>query len=157
MKGTYVGRACAWELTSSKNTKTEEMLVKFSLEDGSYVYWDGWLTGRAWQRTVEALKACGWDGVSIEEMEGMGTKEVELVLEEEEYEGTVRTKVKWVNAIGGGQMRVARPMEGDERRRFLAKMQARLGHTGPAKKASAPPQQRKQAPSKPPADDDIPF
>lgn len=152
MKGTFTARACGWELTKSKNKGTEEMLVKFVLDDGTYVYWDGWLTEKAWARTVDSLKACGWDGVSMETMEGMGTLDVELVLEEEEYEGVTRTKVKWVNPIGGAPMKVSSPMTGDERRRFLAKMQARLKQAGPA--AAPKPAQKTSAPVQ---DDDIPF
>jgi hypothetical protein len=152
--GKFNGRAIKWELATA-TTGTEYILVKFCLDDGTYVYWRGFMTDKTWARTVEALKYCGWDGADFgslfneEADNGMGTSDVELVLEEEEYEGKTVTKVKWVNALGGAPMKVQGAMSGEERRRFIAKMQARLGSTG-----KVPPT---KPTTRPAPDDDIPF
>jgi hypothetical protein len=157
MKGTFTATPEDWQFGSSDNNN-EYLLVKFRVEPGGeIVYWRGFFTEKTWRRTVESLKHCGWDGqelASLDDMtaqNGMGTSSVELVLDEEEYEGEMRTQVRWVNKIGGQPLKVKAPLEGEAKRRFLARMQARIS-------ASSPPTAPKPAGKKqPPPEDDIPF
>ena len=63
------------------------------------ITWVGWLTQKTAKRVAESLRACGWVGSGINDMTGLGTKDVNLVIDEEEYKGKVTTRVKWVNAL----------------------------------------------------------
>lgn len=144
MRGRFTARAFEWEWAVSSNG-TDYILVKFALDSGEHVYWRGFFSEKTRDRTAESLRHCGWDGVDLERLEGLGTKDAELVLEEEEYKGEVRTQVKWVNAIGGGAMKVKGSMSGEDRRRFFARMNALVS------KPASP------AAKKPADDDGIPF
>jgi hypothetical protein len=156
MKGRFNATPEDWQFGTSENGN-EYLLVKFRVEPaGEAVYWRGFFTDKTWQRTYEALQHCGWDGAEIASLDdmtaqnGMGTSGVELVLDEEEYDGEMRTQVRWVNKMGG-QLKVKVPLEGDAKRRFLARMQARINATSPI---SAPPKPQSK---KPVPGDDIPF
>lgn len=79
-------------------------------ETGKDRYWTGSLKeGRAQEITVDALLVCDLKSDEIEKL-ALGTasgllntdKEVQLTIENEEYEGKTYEKVKWVNEVGGG-------------------------------------------------------
>ena len=157
MKGKYEATPEDWQFAVAESG-TEYVLVRFRIDStGDHAYWRGFFTDKTWQRTIESLQHCGWDGVELSTlddmaaMNGMGTKSVELVLEEEEYKGELRTKVAWVNPLGGKPMAVKSALEGDARRRFMAKMQARIDATSP-NPATKPEPKKKPDPM-----DDIPF
>lgn len=143
------GKAVEWELGYSK-TGNEQIGVRFEFLDGDRgsITWYGYFTDKAWLYTVENLKTCGWDGKSLAALDGMGTREVELVLVEDNYDGTPRLKVKYINAPGGGGLAMKMPMTANERRSFAERMQARMGG-----RPSAPP----PAPTPARPDDDLPF
>lgn len=108
MQGRFVARAVAWGITrAGKNGDGKERAeVKFQLKDQPVqrVY-HGYFTENTAERTLQSLEYCGWDGVSLRAMNGMGTRDVELVIEEEIFEGKTRDVVRWVNEIK--PMRVA--------------------------------------------------
>lgn len=73
--------------------------------------------------------------------------EVEIVVEDEEYQGSVTAKVKWINKIG------SRPSGGPGvRDRLHALLSGR-----PAPLVSQPRQQSQMEPFAPVADDDVPY
>jgi hypothetical protein len=100
MIGTFKARAKEWGLGHSANGK-EQVAVMFELaggeHDGQSITWFGYFTEQTVDRTLDALRYCGWEGDNLAELDSLDANEVELVLDEEEYDGKVRTKVKWVN------------------------------------------------------------
>jgi hypothetical protein len=86
----------------------DQILVTFAiLEDGPHknkkVYWYGHFTEKTADRTLESLEHCGWDGASLVELKGFGSKEVELdVGLEQGDDGKEYVRVRWVNRLGGG-------------------------------------------------------
>lgn len=62
-------------------------------------------TEKTIERTLESLEYCGWNGYSIAELDGLGSKEVEIVLDYEEYEGKQYLRVKWINKPRGAQVK----------------------------------------------------
>lgn len=56
------------------------------------------LTDKTEARTCEALMSCGWTGKDWQNLPGYGSKEVYLVLEDEQNGEYTNTKVKWINA-----------------------------------------------------------
>ncbi len=169
--GTYVARAVEGQLGHSKQG-TERVAVRFEIVEpadvaGQSIIWDGWLTEKAFDRTVESLRAAGLTGDDLATLDGLGSQNVELVLAEEEYQGEVRTKVKWVNRLGGGPGRLTvGAMDADAAKSFAARMRSRVAGVGKPAGAPAAPPARAKAPARtaapapaplPVADEDIPF
>jgi hypothetical protein len=98
--GTYKARAREWALGMSQNGK-EQIAVLFDLvggpHDGQSITWFGYFTDAAVDRTLDSLRHCGWSSDNLAELDGLDQNEVEIVVDEEFYEGKTRTKVKWVN------------------------------------------------------------
>lgn len=118
--------------------------------------------------TVEDLKTLGWSGQDLDQLEQLradgkiGAEEVELVVDHEEYNGEWNARVKFINRTGGGMVRLKKPMQGDELKRFSARMRDRLRASAgaPRKSASTPAagNGHPNAPGNGPgATDDIPF
>lgn len=145
---------------------SEQVAVRFGITEGEckgrYITWYGYFTEKTTDRTLESLRACGWEGDDLFALDGITKNEVELVIEEEEgQDGEIRPKVRWVNAAGGLALKSRMP-EGDARA-FAARMKgAVVAHrqkTAPSaerREQRRPPQSRNNEPP-PPTDDDMPF
>lgn len=181
-KRIYRAKAMSWGLgISGEGTpkEKEQLAVEFQvLTEGapeSALTWYGYFTEATADRTIEAMRYMGWTGTDFAALEGLDANEVELVVEDEEYEGNVRAKVQWVNKPGG--LGIKAPLVGDRLKTFAAQMKGRVAQfdaaggrpaPAPAKPAAAKPAPaaRKMPPIKdgdsrpeppPLADADIPF
>lgn len=100
-------RAIARDFVLGKSsTGKEEISVLFEIvEDGTNkgkrITWYGYFTEGTIDRTLESCENAGWDGNSPD-FQGIGSKECVIVIEDEEYQGKINAKVKWVNAGGRG-------------------------------------------------------
>lgn len=71
--------------------------------EGRRIKWWGSLTDKAMEITCRALENCGWDLQDFEKMNGFGSRDVELdVQEEADQNGEMRPRVKWVNRPSTG-------------------------------------------------------
>jgi hypothetical protein len=108
LAGTHRARAEEWQLGVSSTGK-EQIGVMFQLiggaHEGKHITWFGYFSDGAIDRTLESLRHCGWDSDNLAELDSLGANEVELVIEDETYEGKTRSKVKWVNRISRLQMK----------------------------------------------------
>lgn len=103
-------------------TGTDQIAILFDISDGpfagqritGYVYF----TEKAGDRAIESLEHCGWDGDSLAELKGMGTKEVEIVCAEEDYNGKKQMKVQWINSPGGRGMAMHETMSPEQKLAF---------------------------------------
>lgn len=148
--GTYRARAKGGEFGYTQNN-AEQIAVLFAIlgdddaETGEHITWFGYFTEKTQQRTLEALRYCGWTGNDLTDLVGLGGAVVEIVVEQEEYNDKWQAKVKWVNRPGGGAVKLAKPMGDKEKRAFAARfrnMAAGIPAVGatPAKApASKPP------------------
>lgn len=63
----------------------------------------GWFTGEAAKYTTEALVKAGFHGTKVEQLNVPGAidpkHKVEIVVQEDTYEGVTRAKVKWINKV----------------------------------------------------------
>ncbi len=84
----------------------------------------------------KTLTTCGWDGVDPEELAGLGSRVVELVVEEREYNGKLYPNVKWINTPRGGDGMAHHQMGEEQRSDYGATMRSLLG-LGP-KRPTAP-------------------
>jgi len=160
-------------------TGKQQLAVTFEYQDENgargYVTSYHFFTDAALPWTVEALRALGWDPeendwnvLTLDDTPVLRGREASLVLEEEEYEGKVRTKVRFVNALGGAGVErlapdAAKAFASDLRRRL---MQAAPPRAGAAKRGASPAAAGpRPAATTPPASDpgpdlnldDIPF
>ncbi len=106
MKGTFIARAVSWGITKSSTGK-QRAEVKFQIKDQQVQRtWYGYFTENTAERTLKSLEYCGWNGGSLKEFArgpefdcGMGSRDVELDIFEETFEGETRDKIRWVNEI----------------------------------------------------------
>ena len=149
LAGNYIARARHWKYgRSSKGTDFVELTFHVAAES-EYIKAYLYLSEAAWPRSCESLKACGWDGADFGDLAGMGSQDVEIVVAEEEYDGKISYKVKWINPIGGAG---APELDDKDRRTLIAKMNARIkSMQGHSAKPKAKPAKKDEA------EDDIPF
>jgi hypothetical protein len=121
--GTYVARATEWDLGTTDNGK-DYIGVLFRIEEGEAVgqtiTWYGYFTEKTEQRTIESLRYCGWEGHNFADLNGLDKNLVKIVVDEEEYEGRIRTKVQWINRLGS--MAIKNVMDDKARAAFAARM-----------------------------------
>lgn len=125
LAGTHRARAREWDL-DVQNGK-ECVVVRFELvggdHDGKSIQWWGYFTEKTVDRTLDSLRHCGWASDSLAELDGLDANEVELVIDDEEYEGKWRSKVKWVNRPS--KLFTKAPMNAQERAAFAARLRGK--------------------------------
>jgi len=124
---------------------------------GRHITWYGYFTDATFDRTVESLRLCGWIGDDLDNLQGIDTNDVMLVIEHEpDQDGVIRARVRWVNAIGGVAM--ANRFDADAARSFAQRMKGRVMALKQGGGNAATPQPRPAtAPASASKDDDIPF
>lgn len=78
-------------------TGTEQVEAVLRVED-ERITWFGYLSDRALVRTIESLRAMGWQGDDISDLRSCEGNECEIVVEDEDG----RLRVRWVNALSSG-------------------------------------------------------
>lgn len=118
--GTYLATALEATLGAA-DTGTPYIGVLFHLKEaGAKLTWRGFFTEKTQERTIEALRACGWKGDDLSEVSFPAGNEVEVVVANEEWDGKVHPKIQWVNAIRGPAVKNA--MSAGERKAFAERM-----------------------------------
>lgn len=106
--GKHKARAVEGALVEVGDKQTPAVSVIFEIIDGDSagdrIKWDGWLTEKTTDRTMESLRYCGWSTDMLDDLRGISDNEVQLVIEPEvnERDGKTYPRVKWVNRLGGG-------------------------------------------------------
>ena len=104
--GTYIAKIVGTKIgTTSKGDPQVE--VRFENDDGEHISYFGYFSSKALPFTLKTLKTCGWDaaehGMDVTSLHGSTAlvgKQVEVVVEDNEYNGKVNQKVAWVNSLG---------------------------------------------------------
>lgn len=144
-KRIYRARAKTWGLGET-GTGKEQVAVEFNvLTEGAAdqgLVWYGYFTDATLERTVESLRYMGWKGEDPSDgLPGLDANEVELVVEDEEFEGRTYAKVQWVNKPGGLALKA--PLTGEKAKAFGAAMRDRIraidASKGERKVAPKPP------------------
>jgi hypothetical protein len=164
--GRYRARAVQGVLgRTSKGT--EQVAVEFQLYDaegvpGASITWFGYFSDATFERTIESLRHCGWVGDDLSDLTGIDSNEVSLVIENEEYQGKLYPKVRWVNAPGGG-VALREQLSATEAKSFAQRMRSRILAMSQGKALKGPTSGARRAPAgappEPPphTDDDMPF
>lgn len=150
----YLARAEQWGLGETSTGK-EQVAVSFKIltpdADIKSIAWHGYFTPQALDRTIESLRICGWEGNDLSDLRGFDKNEVALVIDDEDYNGETRAKVKWINRAGGG-LALKTPLSGDKLKAFALSMVGQI--RGLDTKAQKP---RSSASPPPLTDDDVPW
>lgn len=116
----------------SKIQGTEQVVVNFEILDGasvgSRIAWFGYFSDKTVDRTLEALRICGWKGNDLATaIKGPIDNEVSLVIEHEtDPQGQVRPRVRWVNRPGGGGLKID-TMAPKDMATFAARLRLKAG------------------------------
>lgn len=155
-------RAKAVKAQLGKSTKGNEQIgVEFELLDFSpqHIGWYGSFTEAAFEITMKGLTAAGFKGSDLSDTSWLeGAPEVILVVAHEEWEGKVRAKVKFINGLGGVNMKDA--LDGNAAKSFAERMK---GKVLAFQSSAGAPRQPKPAPNgsahrgAPPTDEPSPF
>lgn len=151
--------ARAWGLSGEDMSKDPQFAIAFEILEGpdtgkTITWYGGFGSDAAFEYTMKAIRRCGWTGSDINNVE-LAETPVSILIEEEEYNGKVRTKVKAIGNGGGGGIK---SMDPNAAKSFAAKMAGRikafdLKNGGPPK-AAARPSNGRSAPSRQPGEDD---
>ena len=125
--GKFLTRCKEWALAETK--KGEPQVVLFFRDVGELgqppAYY-GQFGEKSLPHTMKALRACGWRGTDITELEhaqcGMDSADIELVIEHEEYEGKIHAKTRWINTPGAG----VTPLSADKKANFAQQLKAKI-------------------------------
>jgi hypothetical protein len=122
----------ACQFGHSKEKGTPQVSVTLEVLRGPHagqrISWMGFFTDSTEERTLKALRVCGFDGDDLDKFaDQRPSNEVQIVVEHEEYKGVVRAKVAWINdpSFGGG-MKMANALSGSELRKFGAQFKSKL-------------------------------
>ena len=139
--GKYIAKALRGATGDTKNG-TPQVGVEFEFTvNGSKetLWWFGFLTPKAREYTYEKLMVIEYNGDRDENgvfPEGSfnNKKEVQIVVEMEEYEGKSRPKIKWINELGGGKFAGMQPSQCDgvDLKKEMKRVYAERGVSSPA-------------------------
>lgn len=115
IQGIFKARAVEWGLGCT-DKGSEYIAVSFEILEGEHagkrVTWPGYFTDKTTDRTIDSLRYCGWSCDNIAALTGMGTADVEIVVEVEDYQARdgawkKASRVRWVNRPSSLQVRGA--------------------------------------------------
>ena len=160
-------KAQEWALGEAENGKPF-VGVSFKIKDTDgtekFVGWRGFFTEATTERTIEALRYLGFEGDDLSNLIGLDKNEVDLVIEDEEYEGKTYARVQFINKPRGPAVKTK--LEGQKLSAFAAQMKgafrahdAKDGKRVTSKPASSSPNAPSgdPRPEPPPIEDDLPF
>jgi hypothetical protein len=119
------------------STGKEQAKIKFAISDrddpdhGKWITAFVYFTPAATSRAIEALRAMGWRGTDITEIENlaaMGQLANEVVVAYEEWKGKTSAKVKYINDPNKTQTSV---MSDEAKRAFAARIRESMGEPEP--------------------------
>jgi hypothetical protein len=107
-EGTYEAMPVAGSLQFANSGKkgTPQVAVDLKIVDGDeagrVIQWIGYFTENTFKRTVESLQYMGMKGEDLDLLHDTDLKErVQIVVRHEDYNGSIRPRVQWVNRLGG--------------------------------------------------------
>lgn len=137
MNGVFKARAVEWALGYSEKGN-EQIAIRFELSEGEHAgqsrTYFGNFGDNSLDFTLNAMRNCGWQSDSLAELDDLGVNEVELVIEEQEYQGKWRDQIRWVNRPAA--LVLKKPMGPAEMQAFAQRMR---GATIAHKQNAAPP------------------
>lgn len=165
-EGIWKARGCGAELGFTSKGK-DQVGVDFVLLEGpdigKHVTWYGYFTDDSFERTIDSLRLCGWEGDDLSDLRGIEKNDVQLTIAHEpDLQGEIRSRAAWVNGLGGVAMKDK--MDKGAAAGFAARMKGRVlalkqAGGGQAKRptGAAPPRAAAGHATEGQPTDDIPF
>lgn len=157
-------KALEWALGESEKGNPF-IAVSFKVKDPldgveKFVSWRGHFTDLTTDRTIESLRYLGFEGDDLSNLVGLDKNEVDLVVEDEEYEGKTYARVQFINQPRGATVKTV--LEGQKLSTFAAQMKSafRAHDAANGKRTTtrpAAPAADKRPEPPPLSDADIPF
>jgi hypothetical protein len=149
--GLYGAKATSAVLSETKQNR-EYVAVEFKTREGERVNWAGYFGPNQGkdgltqtERASNTLRLLGWNG-SWDDFSSCTANEVDITVKDEEYNGTVTTKVAFINKLGEGGFKV-KPLEASKAKDFANRM----------RQETSPPRSQTRHPNAPDDDGDLPF
>ena len=129
-EGNFIAKGIGYEFGLTRDAKPQ-VLVNCEIIEGTYagqtLPWFGYFSQDTEMRTLEALRYLGWQSDDLADMRGFGKTTVQIVVEHEKQmqgknAGKTFARVRWINRPGAGGIKLAKPMDAADLRRFGAKM-----------------------------------
>jgi hypothetical protein len=143
--GRFKAKAIEGALGFTKGGK-EQVAVALEIIEGDHagtsLTWYGFFTEKTTERTFESLRHLGWKGDDLSDLDGILDNEVSIQVEEEDDDqGRTHSKVRWINAPGGG-LAMKERMDDGAAKAFAQRMKGqamalRRAASGGAKPASS--------------------
>jgi hypothetical protein len=147
-KGFYKGRAIKGaEQYGTSSKGNDQIVIDLDLGEHGQVSTVLNFSDAAAPYAVQRLRALGWKGDDITNLQGIEINEVDVRVFYETYEGKERMKAEI--STGGGRIKLETPMDPRAKSAFGARMKAFLRGTGQSAPRSAPTNQQDNS--------DIPF
>ena len=159
-EGTYRAKVIEKELTEAK-TGTPQVAITYEVVDGEHagetIRDYAALSEAALKYTVEKMRACGWQGVDVSNLETLGSKECQIVVKSEVYNGESRLRVRFVNDLTRTGSAIIGTMDDAKKRAMAAKLRGLIAGLDPSQAKVAQPQRSKPPVADSGSDDEIPF
>ena len=159
-KGNYRARASGFGLGFSNNKGTPMASIEFTVSDGEStgdtITANLYFTENTEERNIKTLRLMGWGGTDVGDIQLDDLpNEVLLVVEEEEYNGRLWPRVKWINDPNRSGLQLGRQMTPSERANWSSQLRGvalkfaagKPENHAPGPKRPAQPSVGKQAPS----------
>lgn len=123
-----------WAQWGRASTGTQQVLITFEITDegdwkGVRLPWFGYFTDASWERTVESLTHCGFQGDDLSALNSQQLDQpvsVKIEHEQSQSDGRLYARVGFVNARGGGGVKLKNPMSANDVRGFAASMKGKI-------------------------------
>ena len=134
--GTYRGQAIkgSEQYGQTKNGNDQIVIDLNLLDIGEKVSTFLVFTDKAAEYSLDRLRACGWKGDDLSNLDGIDANEVEVEVKYEQYNGETKMKVQIIT--GGGAVKLKDQLDDKGKKAFAAKYRDLAKSVAP--KAAAP-------------------
>jgi len=124
--GTFRAVALSVELGFTSNGH-EQVAILWQLQEGHVgekLAWYGYFTEKGTNIALKGLRAAGWKGDDLSDLSSIIGSEALLVIQNEEYDGKMRPKVRFINRLGGPVIKDT--MDQGAAKKFAARMKGAI-------------------------------
>lgn len=132
--GTHRAKVIAKQWSEAKSGE-EYISIRFARVDApdETILWSGFLGSKVdaggktqQQRTEDAMRATGWNGDYLD-LSSIGTKECEIVVQENVYQGKTEIQCRFVQPIGTAASFMPRQLDADKAKRLADRLNRQAG------------------------------
>lgn len=140
--GIYKGKARkradgTWAQYGERDNGNLELILEMGINDVGVRSIALYINDKTLEFTVERLRALGWKGDDISNLDGIGDNEVDVEVSVEEYQGKQRNKYNIMT--GAGRFSVQKPVDPKMFNAKFAALRGAMGSGGSAGGGAPPP------------------